>query len=191
MRRIKIGLGIAMVLVCSIAMTASSASAALSFLSTAAKEKLLSTNVKEQIFTTNPGTTTCDAAVILKGETGGTAGAEELSQLAEITYEECTAFGFIPTEISNADYIFLPSGEVHIAKLIKILSAGCEVSVPAQLVKTVEYSTVGKNIKLEPKVENILYTAAKCPTGNGEAKNGKYTGSSEVMIANGSLSFMP
>jgi hypothetical protein len=187
MRSIKLGLGIVAVLIFSVAMTAS-ASASLAFLSSA-KEKLLSANVAEQVFVTEAGTTECSKATITAGESSG---GEATEQAATIKYEGCLAFGFAEVTISPAEYIFLASGEVHIAKLISIKTIGCEVSVPAQLVGKVDYATKGNNILLEPLVTGILYTGSgTLCSKTGEFKNGTYKGHSEVMIPTGILSFMP
>jgi hypothetical protein len=186
MRSIKIGLGLAAVLVFGIAMTASASAS--SFLSSA-KEKLLSTNVADQVFVTEAGTTECTKAPITAGES---TGAEAAEQAATIKYEGCTAFKIAEVTISPAEYLFLANGEVHIQKLISIKVIGCEVSVPAQGVNKVDYATKGNNILLEPLVTGILYTASgSLCAKTGEFKNGTYKGHAEVMIANGSLSFMP
>lgn len=187
MRNLKSGLALVAALAFSVAMTGTAS--AESFLSSVSKAKLLSEGVETQVFKTNVGEVKCKEALILAGETG-TAGTEEKVQLAEIAYGTCVAFGFVPTTLKNADYLFLPDGTIHIDNEITIVSNGCEVKVPPQLVGTVMYSNNGNNIKLEPKVEEILYTATSCPSGNGEAKNGEYTGNSEAMIAGGKLSFM-
>jgi hypothetical protein len=172
------------------AMSISSASAA-SFLSSA-KAKLLSANVATQIFKTDQGTVECSKALIDEGESSGT---ETTSQLALILYQGCIAFGIAEVDISPAHYIFLSSGEVHIAKLISIkvlgLFGGCEISVPAQLVNSVDYKTNGNNLLLEPLVKNIHYTANSSCSPSGSFTDGTYSGRSEAMIQGGSLSFMP
>lgn len=188
MRRIQIGLGLIATLMFSVAMTSSAS--ATSFLSSITKAKILLEKVASQVFTTSEGNIECSAAKIEKGETG-TAGAEELVQLVEIKYENCLAFGFILTEFSNADFLLLPSNTVHLSKLVKLVSStGCEISVPPGLYTASKYSNVGKNIKFEPNLTGIHYTANKC-TSNGSFTNGTYTGTSEMMIAGGTLSFMP
>lgn len=187
-RMIQVGLGLVAVLVFSIAMTSSAS--ATSFLSSISKAKILSEKVENQVFTTSNGNVECSEAKVEKGETG-TAGSEELVQLAEIKYENCLAFGFVPTEISNADYLFLPNGTVHIDKLVRILASnGCETSVPPQLTTGTLYANSGNNIKITNHVSGIKYTANKC-TFNGSFTNGTYKGSSESMISGGTLSFMP
>jgi hypothetical protein len=186
MRNLKLSLVLVAALAFSIAMTGTAS--AESFLSTVSKAKLLSTGVQKQVFTTNAGTIECTEANIVGGETG-TAGTEEKVQLAEIAYKGCLAFGFLTT-VKNADYLFLPSGVAHIDSEITIEGGGCEVKIPPQLIGTVLYKNSGNNIKLEPQVEEILYTSKGCTSGNGESKNGTYTGNSEAMIAGGKLSFM-
>lgn len=183
--RIKLGLALVAALAFSIAMTASASAA--SFLSSA-KAKLLSENVAAQVFKTNAGEVKCSEAKIEAGETTGT---EVTVQLAEIHYGKCVAFGFVPTTLKNADYLFEAGGTAKLDNLVLIVSNGCEVSVPAQKVGTIKYSTNGNNLKLEPAVKGIEYTAAACPSGNGKATNGEYKGNSEAMIAGGTVSFMP
>jgi uncharacterized low-complexity protein len=197
MRSIKIGLALVAALVVGVAMTGS-ASAALSFLTTLSKAALLSEGVQEQVFKTKAGEVKCNEAKIEAGLTG-TAGKEELVQLVEIHYSgkpNCLAFGFVPTELKNADYLFLPDGTVHIDNEIKIVASTCEVQVPPQLVGSIKYTNTTNsekhtNIKIEPNVTGILYTAKGCTMGNGEFKDGTYTGNAEAMIAGGSISFMP
>jgi hypothetical protein len=190
MRTIKMGLALMAVLMFSVAMTASSASAALSFLATKL-EKLLSTKVETQVFSTENGTVECTEANI-EGGTSNDNG-EQLFQLALIKYGNCTAFFFVKAEIGLADYLFdAATGLVKIDKLILITVPGnsCETSVPAQTDGTVKYDNSGNNILLLPNVSGINYTANGC-SHNGSFTNGTYTGNSEAMIANGTLSFMP
>lgn len=186
MKRIKLGLGLVAVLVFSIAATATGASAQ-SFLSSTVA-KLLSEKVATQVFTTEAGVTECSEAVVTAGESSGT---ETTEQQATIEYKKCTAFGFISVTISPAEYDFLAGGKVIIEKEITITTTGCKVSVPAQEVGTVTYSTSGNNIKLEPNVSGIKYTGSgSLCKKTGTFSNGTYTGNSEVMIAGGTLSFM-
>ncbi len=195
MRKIKLGLALVAALVFSVAAMTASASAS-SFLSSVTGAALLSEKVENQVFTTEEGTVECTVAKIVKGVTG-TAGAEEASQLAEIKYEKCLAFGFVPTTLTNAHYTFLASGKADLNNLVKIVSSNglggtCEVSVKAkQNLGTIKYSTVGNNIKIEPTVTGITYTAgSECPKP-GTFTTGSYKGNSEAMISGGSLSFMP
>lgn len=183
---IKLGLGIVAVLVFSIGMTASASASG--FLATA-KEKLLSAKVATQVFKTENGTVECAEAKIEGGESS--TGAEAAAQLAFIEYGKCTAFGFVVAKITLADFLFENTGEVEQDNLVKITLSGssCETSVPAQTVSTVAYDNNGKNILLLPNVLGIVYTASSC-THNGLFSNGTYTGNSETMIANGTLSFM-
>lgn len=186
--RIKLGVALLAALVFSAVMT-SSAFGALSFLSTISKAKLLSEKVENQVFVSNGGTVECAEAKIIKGETG-TAGAEEAAWLAEIQYEDCVVFGFLPNTFTPADLLFLPSGTVHLDKEIKVLAGGCELTFPPQLFGTDKFATSGHNVKVEQNVTGILYTIKNCVT-NGTAKNGTLKGNFEVMIAGGSVSFMP
>lgn len=187
MRSIKLGLALVAALAFSATVTASASAA--SFISSETKAKLLSEGVQSQVFKTNAGEVKCSEAKIEAGETG-TVDLPESVQLAEIHYGNCLAFGFVPTTLKNADYLFLPNGTVHIDSEVTIVGGGCEVKVPAQSVGTVKYSDNGNNIKIEPNVTGILYTAKSCPSGNGEAKNGTYTGNSEAMIASGAVEFV-
>lgn len=155
-----------------------------------AEEKLLTTKVQTQVFSTEEGTVECTEAIVASGTSSTAASA---SQLAELKYGKCTAFGLVSAEISPADYVFEANGEVHIEKLIKFFAPalGCEVSVPAQSAKEIKYDDNDGNIELLPKVTGILYTANSKCTKPGEFKNGTYTGNSEVMIAKGGLAFVP
>jgi uncharacterized low-complexity protein len=189
MRYIKLGLALVAALVFSVTMAAS-AFAALSFLSSVSKAKLSSTGVQTQVFKTNAFEMQCSEAKIEAGETAA-AGVEATVQLAEVHYSKCLVFGFIPTTFTNFDYLFLPSGTVHLDNTVTLVASGCELKWPPQLVGTVKYVNSGNNIKLEPNISSILYTAKSCPSGNGEAKNGTLTGNSEWTISGGKLSFMP
>jgi hypothetical protein len=185
MRRVGLGFVLAAVLVFGTAMTASAS--AQSFLSST-KAKLESLNVAEQVFATSDGTIECKKAAITAGESPG---AEAAEQAATIKYEECTAFGFIETTISPAEYIFQANGEVEIGKLISIKTIGCEVIVPAQAVSKVDYATKGNNILLEPLVTGIKYTTSGILCSPiGTFSNGTYRGHSEVKVPSGTLSFM-
>lgn len=195
MRKVKLGLALVAALVFGVAMTASASAS--SFLSTLTKAKLLSEKVENQVFTTEEGTVECSEAKTVKGETG-TAGVEEPSQLAEIKYENCLAFGFVPTTLTNADYTFLATGgKSDLNNLIKIVSSNgvggtCEVSVAAkQNLSSVKYTNSGKNIKIEPSITGIKYTASSGCSRPGTFTTGTYKGNTEAMISGGTLSFMP
>ena len=139
---------------------------------------------------TNQGTVECGEDKITEGESSGT---ETLSQLASIKYGACEAFGLSENDISPAHLIFLASGEVHLTKLIKILSlfTDCEISIPPQLLNKVDYRINGHNILLESLVSGIHYTANSSCLSSGSFTDGTFTGKVEIMIPNGQLSFMP
>jgi hypothetical protein len=186
MRSIKLVLGLAVGLVFGVAMTASASAS--SFLSSA-KEALLSTNVSAQVFVTEAGTIECTKAKITGGESGGT---ESNEAKGVVKYESCEAFGFVELTISPVEYLALADGEGHILKLVGIETTGCEVSVPAQLINKFDYATKGNNLLIEPLVTGLKYTASgSLCTKSGTFANGTYKGHSEVMIAHGTLSFMP
>lgn len=186
--RLKLGIALVAALVFAFAATASAS--ATGFLTTVSKAAILSTKEKVQIFTTNEGTVEC-SKLATTGTTGNT-GEEAASQKAVVKYESCTAFGFVEVNISPADYNFLSNGEVEIEKVIdiEVPLIGCKVEVPAQKVKSVAYSNSGSNILLTPNVKEIHYTATGGCSDDGSFTNGTYTGTSEVMIASGTVSFM-
>ncbi len=196
MRKIELGLALVAALVFGVAMTASASAS--SFLSSVTKAKLLSENVATQVFTTEEGTVECTEVPIEKGETG-TAGAEESSLLVSIKFKvtKCIAFGVVATIITEFHYLYLANNELaDLNNLVKIVAntpfGTCEVSIKGkQKLKAVKYSTNGNNIKLEPNVTGITYTAGSGCQKPGTFTNGKYTGNFELMISGGSLSFMP
>ncbi len=195
MRKIKPGLALVAALAFGAATTASASAS--SFLSTLTKAKLLSENVTNQVFNTEEGTFECTEAKIEKGETG-TAGAEESSQLAEIKYGKCLFFGVVPTTFTNWDYLYLASGKADLDNLVKWISNNglggtCEIIWKSkQNLGTIKYINSGNNIKFEPAIAGIEYTAGSGCSRPGTFKTGTYKGNFEAMIASpGKLSFMP
>src|SRR6266566_6121728 len=160
MTRIKIiGLALAAVFALSAA-TAASASAAHFEASESSNllAKVVTGASGEQVFTTKAGKVVCKALKVKAGKS--TAGKVE-TQLATISYENCTAFGLTAT-ISEAEYLFHAgttpgTGTVDVEKAITIKAAGCEVKVPAQkgLGKITYKNVGGKEVELVPNVTGI------------------------------------
>jgi hypothetical protein len=189
--QLKLGFGLAATLTVGVAMTASASAA--SFLASITGVKLLSEKVANQVFTTEEGKIECAKETITKSEETH-AGVESARQLIKVKYETCIAFGLIEPTISEAEYNFLANGSVELVNPIKVLGSirPCEVVFAKQLVKTVEYSTNGHNIKVSPAVSGLKYTANASCAHPGSFSNGLFSGTSEWMIPNnGLLIFMP
>lgn len=187
MRSVKVGVVLLAATAFSV-VTTTSASATGVFLSSIENAALLSEKIATQTFATNEGSVECQ-----KAKVKGDALSAENAQAVEVDYESCTAFGFVGVSISVAHYDFKAGGSLEIESpiTIEVPLTGCVVTVPAQTVSSVAYATEGNNIKLTPNATSIHYEANGACVEEGSFGNGTYKGSSEWMIAGGTLGFMP
>lgn len=149
---------------------------------------LTGTSTVNQVFTINGGRkVTCTTVDV----SGTVAENEAVSQVAKVKYTNCTAFGFVSVDISEAEYEFTANGTVHILKPITItvtktaLNSHCTVSVPAQTVNSVDYknnTSSPMDIEVIATVGSITYSTTEngpCPAA-GHYTDGTYTGTVTV-----------
>jgi hypothetical protein len=143
-----------------------------------------------QEFTTNGGVVKCTEAAT----TGKVTETKATSQVVKVTYGKCTAFGFVETTISPAEYLLDASGAVKILNTILIdvkvpIIGTCSVTVgPQEIASTSSVSYANKSGKIEEKsnVEGITYTSSGGSCGSS-GTNGKYVGNNEVELEGGTV----
>ncbi|HKO37479.1 MAG TPA: hypothetical protein VJU14_03835 [Solirubrobacterales bacterium] len=143
-----------------------------------------------QVFTTNWVTIKCVAA-----ETSGAIGSTSATELhVTVLYKECR-LGQFPEllHVSPATYVFTANGEAHLKSPVTFtFTLGlCQLTIPAQSIKTFGFATSGSKLKVTPTVSTLKVTA----TGGGcgaSTSFGSYTGPSEIeRVGGGSVSFDP
>lgn len=140
-----------------------------------------------QVFNTGTGAgnVECSTATI----TGAITATEPTQQEMTVHYSDCSAFGFPGVHISTATYLFTTSGEVHLLEPITItltktlFTAHCTVTVKAQTLNKVDYTTTGtpgvnSHVTITPTITGIHSVASGGPCGSGTSIGGTYTGAS-------------
>ena len=147
---------------------------------------------QNQVFTTGGGTTViCKKVTIVKGTASS---GVQLSTLAEIEYTECTAEGFglkAAASISLAQYVFSADNELvrlENSIVINVPSLACHTTVKPQDLKAVLYKNTNKHVVVEPHVAGILSEGSGSVCG-GHSATGTYTGSTEVEVVGGEISW--
>jgi hypothetical protein len=148
-----------------------------------------------QVFTTNGGTVTCPVAHV----SGPIAKTADTQQHVTVKYTNCTAFGFVSTDISDATYQFTAGTgkNVHLLNTVSITVTSfgvsiCTVTVGPQTLGTVDYANAGaNNVSVNATVTGIKYTSTGGICG-ASGENGTYTGASEVnRVGGGTLRYDP
>jgi hypothetical protein len=140
-----------------------------------------------QVFNTGSGAVECTKAF----SSGTVTAVLALTQLVTVQYTGCTAFGFINTEITPAQYIFnADNGEVKIENTITITpaGAGCKVTVGPQSLKTVKFKNSGSKLIEESAVKGIVSTSTGGLCGSS-GSSGTYTGNNEIELIGGTISW--
>jgi hypothetical protein len=181
MRRIRI-VGLALVAVCAMSVTATAGASAHDFKASAAG-KLTSKALATQKFKTAAGLVECTALHL----TSGTAALLSETQTATVQYTGCKAFGLAAT-VSPAQYEFNANGSVKLLATITITATECTVTVPSAKntkLSTIKYTNSNKQIVLEPSVNNITSSGAGAGCKYAEESLGTYTGNSVVGLESG------
>lgn len=186
MKHIKI-LGLALMAVLALGgISASGASAALTFLATPVGGVIDDHNLNVHKFKTAVGTVECQKAL-----SHGTVTAEHsLTNLEDVEYLECkvTAPFEASATVSLALYVFDANGEVEIENTITVKSSLCTITVKPQRDTGITYLNLpGEELEISTNVHNIVYsTSGFCGTKNNE-KGGIYEGKSLASVLGGTL----
>ncbi|HKO38803.1 MAG TPA: hypothetical protein VJU14_10585 [Solirubrobacterales bacterium] len=142
-----------------------------------------------QVFTTNGGQVKCTTAAS-SGEIKSTASAE---QTVEVKYSGCTAFGFVNTHITPAQYNFTASGQAHVENTITITptGAGCSITIHPQTDTITKFTSIFPVVIYHTQKHLIAYTSSGGLCGSS-GNNGTFTGTGEwSRVGGGSLSYDP
>ncbi|HKO39341.1 MAG TPA: hypothetical protein VJU14_13335 [Solirubrobacterales bacterium] len=143
-----------------------------------------------QVFTTNGGQIKCTTAAV----SGTIKSIATEEQTVEVKYSGCTAFGFVNTHITPAQYNVTASGEVHPENTTTVTptGAGCSITVGPQTITKIVTSNTGFWIfKWTKQIHSMVYSSTGGLCG-ASGSNGTYTGTIEVeRVGGGSASFDP
>jgi hypothetical protein len=184
MNRIKL-VGLALVAVCAIGVTAAASAGASTFLLlNATTAKILGKALATQKFLTKAGTIECTGLTA----TGEVKAKHALDQISIVTYSGCKAFGLTAT-VSPAEYDFSADNMVTILKTITVKAVGCLVTVPGgQLLSSVTYNNKpAGEIEIVPNVTGITSSGAGAACEYASESNGTYTGASLVATDPGQI----
>ncbi len=140
------------------------------------------------VFITNGGEVTCKEVKSTEPITS----TKTKTVKANVKYTECTAFGFVGAEISEAEYEFSAEGSVKVLNTITIKpkGLGCEVKVgPQGPLTKITYTEKSPNVEVNSEVGNIAYTSSGGLCGSS-GTNGKYKGPVLVSLEGGKVGFV-
>ena len=184
------GLCLALVAILAVGLTAAVASA--HEFESSVNGNLFPDGNSTQTFKTGSGPAVeCGKVDIEEGK--ATTGTQN-SILVGIGYLNCkvkvSIFSFEAT-VSLAKYKFLASGLAHLENLvlISVPVAGCSIDVPAQNnLEHVAYLNVPTNgVTIDALVSGIDSIGSGGECGTGLSSNGTYTGSTETLVAGGTI----
>jgi hypothetical protein len=143
--------------------------------------------VNVQKFETNAGVFECKKA---SSEGSVTAGSQKTA-IVKVQFSECAAFGFVVIA-SVAEFEFDAEGTATIKKLVtmEVPLGECELTLPVagnSKLKTVTYKNLtGGKLEIKSALKSMTYGATGGLCGE-PGTNGMYNGSSEVVLAGGTV----
>jgi len=137
-----------------------------------------------QVFSTGAGTIECTSA---SGTGEVTAGKVE-KEREVITYGGCIGFDANIT-ISAVHFEFNANGPTKIEKNVTVTpeDAGCNVTIPAQTVSTVDYSNASGKVEASAAISKIHSYGNGGNCGTEEETNGTYSGDTVATPESGTL----
>lgn len=186
MQRVK-ALGVALVAMLALSGVAVSSASASLFLAHPTG-KITGRGTNTHVFTTNGGKVECETVAV-----SGTAPVlKSLHHSVNVKYTNCSAFGFIGAEISEAKYLFSADLKVSVSNTITITVKAfpvCSVTVTPtgnQNLDGVHYANKGSDIKVDALARKITYTTTGGFCGEG-GSNGVYVGEAIVAQESGGV----
>jgi hypothetical protein len=180
--KFKVGLVLASI-ACLCAAFAASASAFTEFTAKSPNAAIKDVNKGTHTFSI-PGASSPVECTVVKSS-GTATKTKSATQQTVVAYSSCTAFGFLPATVSNADYEFNANGTVTQLNTVTIKATGCEVVVEPtgnSNLKAITYTQVaGTNKEVEIKA-NVSGITEKAPGGicGNSGKEATYKGTSIV-----------
>jgi len=147
------------------------------------KVTIKSTN-GNQVFSTGAGTIECTSA---SGTSEVTAGKTE-KEKETISYSGCSGFNANIT-ISPVHFEFNANGPAKIEKNVTVTpeGAGCHVTIPVQMVESVDYSNASGNVDASAAISKIHSYGNGGGCGTEEETNGTYSGDTVATPESGTL----
>jgi hypothetical protein len=153
--------------------------------------KGVSTN--HQKFKTSSGTVEC----LKETSEGKIESTKSETNIEKVKYEECTAFGFVVSKVSEAEFEFNAAGTATVRnKIVLEIEAAepCTITINKGTantgLKTVTYKNVaGGTMTVEAAVKGITYTTSGGECGSA-GTNGEYSGNTKAELIGGTIEWV-
>lgn len=150
-------------------------------------------NTNHQKFKTSSGTVEC----LAETSEGKIEATKSETNIEKVKYSECTAFGFVVSKVSEAEFEFNAAGTATVKnKIVLEIEAvePCTITINKGTantnLKSVTYKNVaGGTMTVEAAVKGITYTTSGGECGNS-GTNGEYAGSTKVELIGGTIEWL-